>query len=251
MPDGVTEVADDYQLNLCHYELQHLKPKGTILFAKEAKEIHFRFIAGANRDEGIYARLDESMTPNVRRVMDYLEKYPRTECFVQMTLLQFKLIFTANVISFVKGSQAKTLHFAFPQKLLKTHRRKFIRIPFNDQFPAELKFQTSSGLRTAKVKDLSREGMRIKIQEGDESLLEPGSRLKLANLKMINKEMPLGLQVVSHYPGSQVGLKIIAISEEDKAWIKDCIRVLMKQILSLPETPFGDALEKEEPQKKE
>jgi hypothetical protein len=242
IPDGVTEVADEYQLNLCHYELQHLKPKGTILFAKETKELNFRFIAGANRAEGIYARLEDGMTPSVRRIMDYLEKYPRTECFIQMTLLQFKLIFVANQVNFVKGSQQKTLHFPFPEKLLKTHRRKFIRIPFNEQFPAELRFQTADGMKTCKVKDLSREGARIQIQDGDAQYLEPGSRLKLATLKVLNKEMPLGLQIVSHYPGNQVGLKIIAISEEDKAWIKDCIRILMKQILNLPD--MSDQIEK-------
>ncbi len=242
IPDGVTEVTDDYQLNLCHYELQHVKPKGTILFAKETKELNFRFVADQNRSDGIFARLDDPMTPSVRRVMDYLEKYPRTESFIQITLLQFKLFFTANQVNFVNGSQYKTIHFPFPAKLLKSHRRKFIRIPFNDQFPAELKFQSANGLKICKVKDLSREGVRIQVQDGDLELLVPGSRLKLANLKVLNREMPVGLQVVSHYPGNQVGLKIIAISEEDKAWIKDCIRILMKQILNLPESPLGDAL---------
>ena len=94
------------------------------------------------------------------------------------------------------------------------------------------------------MKDLSREGVRVQIQENEAQFMEPGSRLKLAILKVLNKEMPVGLQVVAHYPGNQVGLKIIAISEEDKAWIKDCIRVLMKQILNLPDTPFDDQIEK-------
>ena len=244
IPDGVTEVVDEYQLNLCHYELQHLKPKGTILFAKESKEIHFKFIAGATRAEGIFARLDDAMTPTIRRIITYLEMHPRTECFIQLTLLQFKLIFTADRVSFVPNTEFKTLHFEFPKKLLKTHRRKFIRIPFNERFPAELKFQTSAGFKICKVKDLSREGMRIQIEPADAPLLEPGGILKLATLKVLNREMPVGLQIIAHYPNNQVGLKIIAISEEDKTWIKDCIRVLMKQILNLPDSPFDDQIEK-------
>ena len=244
MPDGVTEVVDEYQLNLCHYELQHLKPKGTILFAKEPRELDFRFMAGANRGEGIFARLDEPMSPNVRRVIDFLEKYPRTESLISLTLLQFKLMFTASAVNFVKGGQQKTIHFPFPPKLLKTHRRKFIRIPFNEQFPAELGFQTSAGPKVCKVKDLSREGMRIQVDEKDIPLFQIGGRLKLAKLKVLTREMPLGLTIVAHYPGNYVGLKIIAISEEDQAWIKDCIRVLMKQILNLPDTKDGDRIEK-------
>ena len=244
IPDGVTEVVDEYQLNLCHYELQHLKPRGTILFEKEPKEINFRFIAGESRAEGIFARLDDPMSQSVRRVMTYLEGHRRTECFIQMTLLQFKLIFTANEFNFVQDTKSKTIHFAFPQKLLKTHRRKFIRIPFNEKFPSELKFQSNMGLKICKVKDLSREGLRIQVEAVDLPLLEPGGRLKLASLKVLEREMPVGLQIVAIYPNNQVGLKIIAISEEDKAWIKDCIRILMKQILSLPEAPFDDQIEK-------
>ena len=248
IPEGVSEVSDEYQLNLCHYELQHLKPKGTILFAKETQEINFCFLAGNTRSEGIFARLDEPMSPRVRRMMDYLEKYPRTECFISLTLLQFKLIFVSNQVNFVKGAQQKTIHFTFPEKLLKTHRRKFIRIPFNEKFPATLSFQSTAGLKICKVKDLSREGLRIQIEAGDAPLLEPGGRLRQATLKVLNREMPVGLSIISHYPGNQVGLKIIAVSEEDRAWIKDCIRVLMKQILNLPDTPFGDELE--DPNKK-
>jgi len=250
IPDGVSEVSDEYQLNLCHYELQNLKPKGTILFGQEKKEINFRFIAGANRNEGIFARLDEPMSPNAKRILDYIQKYPRTECFISVTLLQFKLFFTVAQVNEVSGSQHKTLHFPFPEKLLKAHRRKYIRIPFNDQFPAELRFQTPEGTKSCRLKDLSREGMRIQIQDPDKPFLEPGSRLRLSVLKVLNREMPVGLQVVNHYPGNQVGLKIIAMSEEDKAWIKDCIRILMKQILNLPETPFGDVLEKDPEKKK-
>lgn len=242
----MTEVVDEYQLNLCHYELQHLKPKGTILFAKENKEINFRFASGATRDEGIFARLDEPYSSNTKRIIEYVEKYPRTECFINITLLQFKLIFVAKEIKFVPGAKNKTIHFPFPAKLLKSHRRKFIRIPFNEQFPAELKFQGPDGKpRICKVRDLSREGARIQIQAEDVALIPPGTRLKLAVLKVLKREMHLGLQVVDHYPDNNMGLKIIAISEEDRTWIKDCIRVLMKQILSLPgDIPFTDELEK-------
>jgi hypothetical protein len=252
IPDGMTEVSDDYQLNLCHYELQHLKPKGTIIFGKDQAEIKFRFIAGAKREDGIFARLDEAITPAIRKVLDYIETHPNSECFVGMSLLQFKLYFLSSQVSEVKGGQHKTYHFKFPEKMLKTHRRKFIRIPFNEQFPAELKYQASDGVpRVCKLKDLSREGMRIIISDADKPFMEAGARLKLANLKVINREMPVGAQVVSHYPGNQVGLKIIAMSEEDKAWIKDCIRILMKQILNLPESPFGDVLEKDPSGKKD
>ncbi len=249
IPDGVTEVSDEYQLNLCHYELQNLKPKGSILFANESKEITFRFIAGADRGEGIYARLDEPVSPNTKRVLEFIQKNPRTECFISINLLQFKLFFIANQINEVSGTQQKTLHFQFPEKLLKAHRRKYIRIPFNDQFPAELKFQTSDGPKVCHLKDLSREGMRIQIQDSDKPHLEPGTRLRLAVLKVLTREMPVGLQVMNTYPNNQVGLRIIAMSEEDKAWIKDCIRVLMKQILNLSDLPSGDALEKEQKKK--
>ena len=62
--------------------------------------------------------------------------------------------------------------------------------------------------------------------------------------------MPLGLSVVAIYPDLQAGLRIIAISEEDKNWIKDCIRVLMKQILNLQNPPFDDEIEKDVDQNK-
>jgi hypothetical protein len=58
--------------------------------------------------------------------------------------------------------------------------------------------------------------------------------------------------VVSLYPNQQAGLRVIAISEEDKIWIKDVIRVLMKQILNLNDPRFDDQIEKdEEPNKPE
>ena len=251
IPDGMTEVTDDYQLNLCHYELQHLKPKGTIIFGKDQVEIKFRLFSGASRNDGVFARLDEPLTPATRKIIDYVDTHPYTECFISLSLLQFKLYFSANKITEVKNAQHKTYLFSFPEKMLKTHRRKFIRIPFNEQFPAELKFQAADGSQhVCKLKDLSREGMRLQIQDIDKPFLEPGARLKLGVLKVINREMPIGAQVVAAYPGNQVGLKIIAMSEEDKAWIKDCIRILMKQILNLPESPFGDALEKEPEKKK-
>jgi len=240
IPEGVSEVSDEYQLNLCHYELQHLKPKGTILFAKETKEIEFRFLTGEKREEGIFARLAEPMSPRVRRIMDYIERYPRTESFVSMTLLQFKLIFIAQSVGFVRAAQQRTIHFPFPEKLLKTHRRRFIRIPFNEQFPAFLSFQSPAGVKMARVKDLSRDGLRIQITDADVPLFEPGGRLRQATLKVLSRDMPVGLSIVAIYPGNQIGLRIIAISEEDQAWIKDCIRILMKQILKLPDSPVND-----------
>jgi hypothetical protein len=245
IPDGVVEVTDEYQKNLAHYELLHLKPKGTILFAKETREIHFQFFASENKDEGIYARLDEPMSPTVRRILDYIEKYPRTECYINMVLLQFKMIFIADRSSMVHGSAQKTFLFKFPEKFMKTHRRRFIRIPFNDSFPAELKFEDDRGIQFRKLKDLSREGMKVRLEEGDENYFKPGSRLRHSSLKILNRDMPLGLTIVAVYPGAQAGLRIIAISEEDKTWIKGFIRVLMKQILNLPDPPFDDQIEKD------
>jgi hypothetical protein len=245
IPEGVIEVKDDYQLNLAHYELLHLKPKGTILFAKETREIEFQFFATENKSDGIFARVDEPLSPNVKRILDYIEKYPRTECFVTVVLLQFKLVFIASKIEVVHGAKQRTFRFQFPDRFLKTHRRKFIRIPFNENFPAELRFQTEKGQQTRRLKDLSREGIRVKMEPTDGEYLVPGTRLKQASIKVLNREMPVGLTVVSVYSGQQVGMRILAISEEDKVWIRDCIRVLMKQILNLPDAPFDDEIERD------
>ena len=245
IPDGVVEVTDEYQKNLAHYELLHLKPRGTILFSKQTKEIHFQFFVTENKDEGIYVRLDEPITPAIRRVIDYLEKHPRTECFVTLVLLQFKMIFIASRIEVVPGSLQKTFLLKFPDRFLKTHRRRFIRIPFNENFPAELKFQDERGTHTRKLRDLSREGMRMRMEADDEEYIKPGTRIRQASLKVLNREMPLGLNVVAIYAGNQAGLRILAISEEDKTWIKGFIRVLMKQILNLPDAPFDDEIEKD------
>jgi hypothetical protein len=91
--------------------------------------------------------------------------------------------------------------------------------------------------------------MRIKLEEGDSEFVRPGTRLKQASLKLLNKEMSLGLTVVSVYPGNQAGIRIIAIDEENKIWIKQCIRVLMKQILNLHDPAIDDQIEKDEDQK--
>jgi hypothetical protein len=246
IPEGVIEVSDEYQLNLAHYELLQLKPRGTILFAGETKELRFQFFAGENRDEGVFARLDEPLGSNSRRIFDYIEKYPRVECFITITLLQFKLVFIAPRANIIYHATNKTLRFDFPSKILKTHRRKFIRIPFNESFPATLRFQTTNGPVTRKIRDLSREGMRLKLEEGDGALIIPGVRLRQAVLTLLNKEIPLGLSVISLYPGNQAGLRIIALSEDDKIWIKDVIRVLMKQILNLDDPRFDDQIEKDE-----
>ena len=246
IPDGVVEVNDEYQLNLAHYELLKLRPRGTVMFAGEAKEVRFQFFAGEERLEGIFARLDEPMSPAIRRIFDHLEKYTRTECFITATLLQFKMVFVAPRVNIVYGAAHKTLRFDFPYRILKTHRRKFIRIPFNENFPATLRFQTEAGPVVRKLRDLSREGMRIVMEAGDESYMEKGVRLKQVVLTLLNREIPLGVTVVAVYPGQQVGLRVIAMSENDKIWIKGVIRVLMKQILNLDDPRFDDQIEKEE-----
>jgi hypothetical protein len=252
IPEGVTEVSDEYQLNLAHYELLQLKPRGTILFSGETKEINFQFFAGEERVDGIFGRLDEPLGSRSRAIFDHIEKYPRTECFITITLLQFKMVFIAPRANIVYSAQQKTLKFDFPLRILKTHRRKFIRIPFNETFPASLRFQTEGGPVTRQLKDLSREGMRLKMEPGDEAFVQKGLRLKQAVLKLLNKEIAIGLSVVSLYPNQQAGLRVIAISEEDKIWIKDVIRVLMKQILNLNDPRFDDQIEKdEEPNKPE
>ena len=251
IPEGVVELTDEYQKNLVHYELLHLKPKGTILFAGESREIKFQFFVTENREDGIFARIDEPLTPSLRRLIDYLSKYPRTECYVTITLLQFKLMFISARTNFVPDSQNRTAVFRFPEKFLKMHRRKYIRIPFNDNFPAELKFQTPTGLKVRPLKDLSREGLRIKIQDDDAKLLQPGTRLKNATLKLINREIPIGVQVVAIYPGNQAGFRIIALSEEDRIWLRDCIRLMIKQILNLPDSAeVDDQLETDEKDEK-
>lgn len=247
LPDGCTEVKDEYQINLAHYELSHLKPRGAILFAKEKEEIRFQFFADENRLNGIFARLDEPMNNNVKRIIEYVSRYPRTECFVSITLLNFKMIFIAPRVELVQGSKHKTFRFEFPHHFLKTHRRRYIRIPFNDTFPAEIRFETDQGTQTRRLRDLSREGMRVKLEEQDLQYFQPGARLKHAKLKVLNREMPVGVSVISQYPGLTAGMKIIAIGEEDKVWIKDCIRVLMKQILNLNDAPFDDEIEKGQP----
>ncbi len=162
-------------------------------------------------------------------------------------LLSFKLVFIAARVEFVLGAKEKTLRISFPHRFLKTHRRKFIRIPFNDSFPAELSFQTDAGVQVRRLKDLSREGMRIKMEPSDAEVLVPGARLKQATLKVLNREMPVGLTVIANYPGQQAGLRILAIAEEDRVWLRGCIRALMKQILNLPDAPFDDEIEKDAP----
>lgn len=248
IPEGVVEIEDEYQLNLAHYELLHLKPKGTILFEGETKEVSFQFFAGEKRSEGILARCMSNNNAIVNRVFDHYERYSRLECFITITLLQFRFIFVGQIASLAYGSNQRSLRFNFPKKILKTHRRKFIRIPFNESFPAELRFQSEAGPCVRKLRDLSREGMRLMLESGDEKLIAPGTRLKQTVLKVLTREMPIGLNVVSVH-GNSAGIKIIAISEEDKIWIRDCIRVLMRQILNLKDATLDDQLEKDEPKK--
>jgi hypothetical protein len=246
IPDGVTEVEDEYQLELVHFELKNLKPKGTILFSGESKEIGFQFFAGEHKSDGIIARLSNAQSLQARRIFDYLEKYTKIDALITVTLLQFKLMFLAARISVVYQNGQRHLKILFPTKILKTHRRKFIRIPFNDKFPAELKFQTEKGIWVRKLKDLSREGMRIQLEPGDVSLIAPGFKMKQAVLKVLNREMPVGLNVMAVHDAESAGIKIVAISEEDKLWIRDCIRILMGQILGLDPKRFDDRIEKDD-----
>ena len=242
IPDGVVEVTDDYQLNLAFFELKNLKPKGTVLFSGESKEVVFQFYCGENREEGIYAKIEGTMPPHAKRVFEYLERYTRMEAYITLNLLQFKFMFIAprTQLKFLPGGQ-RVLLFDFPFKILKMHRRKFIRIPFNEQFPAELRFQTDQGPQVRKLRDLSREGMKISLQPGDENLIQVGFRPKQAVLKVLNREMPVGLAVMAVHGTATAGIKIIAISEEDKLWIRDCIRILMRQILKID----GEAVDDE------
>ena len=240
IPEGVIEVTDDYQLGLAHFELKTLKPRGTILFAGETKEIPFTFYTGDTREEGVFAKLADKAPPHTRRVFEYLARYPRLEAYVSITLLQFKMVFISPKTQLMYGSGSeRILKFDFPNKILKTHRRKFIRIPFNENFPAELRFQTEQGSFVRKLKDLSREGMKLGLEPGDDVWMAPGIRMKSAVLKVLNREMPVGVALMAVHGKTSAGLKIIAISEEDKLWIRDCIRVLMKQILKI-ETPQVD-----------
>jgi hypothetical protein len=246
IPDGVTEVEEDYQLELVHFELKNLKPKGTMLFAGESKEIGFQFFAGEHRADGIVARLSNAQSPQARRIFDYLEKYTKIDALITVTLLQFKVMFLASRISVVYQNGQRHLKLLFPTKILKTHRRKFIRIPFNEKFPAELRFQTDKGTLVRKLKDLSREGMKIQLEPGDTSVIVPGFRMKQAVLKVLNREMPVGLNVMAVHDSASAGIKIVAISEEDKLWIRDCIRILMGQILGLDPKRFDDRIEKDD-----
>ena len=88
--------------------------------------------------------------------------------------------------------------------------------------------------------------MRLLLEPGDEKLIVPGARLKQAVLKVLSREMSVGLSVITTQGSTSAGIRIIAISEEDKVWIRDCIRVLMKQILNLKDPRFDDQIEKDE-----
>ena len=60
IPEGVVEVSDENHLGLVHFELKKLKPKGSILFNGEKKEIQFQFFGGESREEGVFAKLVNS-----------------------------------------------------------------------------------------------------------------------------------------------------------------------------------------------
>jgi hypothetical protein len=73
--------------------------------------------------------------------------------------------------------------------------------------------------------------------------------MKQAVLRVLNREMPVGLNVMAVHGAESAGIKIVAISEEDKLWIRDCIRILMGQILGLDSKRFDDQIEKDDSNK--
>lgn len=246
IPDGVTEVTDQHSLDLVHFEFKNMKPKGTILFKNEKSEIPFQFFADETRDGCIYARPVNPNSAQVRTILDQLEVYQCFESMITVTLMQFRILFLCSQFTVLYQNGVRHLKILFPARLLKMHRRKFIRIPFNEKFPAELKFQTDKGLVSRKLRDLSREGMKIQLEPGDAEFVVAGYRPKQAVLKVLNREMPVGLNVMAVHGTASAGLKIVAISEEDKLWIKDAIRVLMGQILGLDVSKVDDRLESDD-----
>lgn len=246
IPDGVVEVTDEHSLDLVHFEFKNMKPKGTILFKMEKSEIPFQFFADDSREGWIFARPVNPNSVLLKSIAESLETYERYEGMVTVTLMQFRIIFLCSQFQVHYHNGTRHLKLRFPERILKMHRRKFIRIPFNEKFPAELKFQSEKGLISRKLKDLSREGMKIQLEPGDTDFIAAGYRPKQAVLKVLNREMPLGLNVMAVHGSASAGLKIVAISEEDKLWIKDVIRVLMGQILGLDVSKVDDALEKTE-----
>jgi hypothetical protein len=243
-------VTDEHSLDLVHFEFKNMKPKGTILFKNEKTEIQFQFFADESRDGWIYARPINPNSAQVRAIMDQLEVYQRFESMITVTLMQFRILFLCSHFNVNYQNGVRHLKILFPTRVLKMHRRKFIRIPFNEKFPAELKFQTDKGLVSRKLKDLSREGMKIQLEPGDTEFVVAGYRPKQAVLKVLNREMPVGLNVMAVHGTASAGLKIVAISEEDKLWIKDAIRVLMGQILGIDVSKVDDQLENDEPANK-
>ncbi len=244
IPPEALAVDKPAEVNLVHFEMKQVKPRGTISVPGALRPVKFQFVVGETLSDGIYATLDEPIA-GVRPLVEELEKYPRLECLITITLLQSKILMVMPRHTLVAGSQVKTFHFGFPEKFMKMHRRRHIRIPFNEGFPAELRFQMpDERVISRKLRDLSREGMRIKLEAQDQTCFKAGDRLKGATLKVLDKEIPMGLQVVAVYPGPQAGLKIIALSDSDKVWLKDVIRVLMAQLLKLPKAEI-EASEKE------
>jgi len=250
LPEGVVEVTDEYHLELVHFELKNLKPRGTILFSGDQKELGFHFFAGEHRADGMIARCATPNAPHAKQILDHLEKYTRIEALVTLNLLQFKVMFPAEGMSILYQNGQRLIKMQFPGLILKTHRRKFVRIPFNEKFPAELRFQTDHGILVRKLRDLSREGMRLVLEPGDSTFIVPGYRMKQAVLKVLNREMPVGLNVVSVYGSESAGIKIVAVSDTDKDWIKDCIRILMSQILGIKNPSLSDEIGKTDPPKK-
>lgn len=241
IPAEAFDVSGDKERQLIFFELKNIRPKGRIFLPREKEGVRFIFTpTGTEPDHGINAQLDET-TQNGKRFAEHLEKYPKQEVLVVMTLLQARIYFVAKQHKHVLSSQPKSFTLPLPSQFKKVHRRKFIRIPFNDNFPASVQFQLSNGkVVTRKLRDLSREGMKVKLEDEDVPFLKAGDRLKSSVLKILNREIALGLNIINVYPGPFMGLKMIALSQEDDAWVRDVIKLLMKQILKLSDSEIKE-----------
>ena len=113
------------EITLVHFEMKQVKPRGTITVKGALRPIRFQFVVGETLSDGIYATLDEPLSgQGIRPIIEELEKYPRLECLLTITLLQSKILMIMPRHTFVAGSQAKTIHFPFPDKFMKVHRRR-------------------------------------------------------------------------------------------------------------------------------
>lgn len=63
-------------------------------------------------------------------------------------------------------------------------------IPFNESFPAELRFQGPNGQEVRRIKDLSREGIRVKMEPGMKSLSLRGHVSSRLHSKFLTVKCP-------------------------------------------------------------